>query len=170
MLVLPDARRGEAAERAVVEITGGRRHFEGDAIEKQVAVGPLRYRPSMVARGRVLLSGDAAGLLDPFVGQGMAIALESSHSVVRAVCGIFGGGRARAALGDFAAARRAAVLPRTLLAAAVDAVIRTGVLRARAERAIRRNPAHAEAVLAAVAGAVPARTALTPLALGRLIA
>jgi hypothetical protein len=57
-----------------------------------------------------------------------------------------------------------------MLAAAVDAVIRIRPLRDRAERAIRRDPSHAESVLAALAGAVPARTALTPRALLGLIA
>lgn len=57
-----------------------------------------------------------------------------------------------------------------MLAAAVDAVIRTKPLRERAERAIRRDPRHAEAVLAALAGAVPAKTALNARSLLGLIA
>src|SRR5437879_10265416 len=136
MLVLPEARRGDAAERAVIEITHGARRFEGALLEKQVAVGPLRYEPAQVARGRVLLSGDAAGLLDPFVGQGMAIALESSSHVAAAVGSILRGDRLAPVVARFAAARRSAVRPRTLLAAIVDAIIRTRFLRARAERAI----------------------------------
>ncbi len=170
MLVLPDARRGDAAEQAVSEITGGRRRFDAAAIEKMVAVGPLRYRPRTVARGRVLLSGDAAGLLDPFVGQGMAIAVESSRAVEEAAHRLLSGRAPERARRRFAAARRAAVLPRTLLAAAIEVIIRNRFLRSRADRAVHRSPVHAEAVLAAVAGAVPARTALTPAAIGRLIA
>ena len=169
MLVLPDARRGDAAEQAVIEITGGRRRFDGASLEKQVAVGPLRYAPDAVARGRVLLAGDAAGLLDPFVGQGMAIALETSRFVTGAASALLRGDRAGTVARRFASARRAAVLPRTLLAAAVDAVIRTKPLRDRAERAIKRDPGPAEALLAAVAGAVPARNALTPRAFAGLL-
>jgi menaquinone-9 beta-reductase len=170
MLVLPDARRGEAAERAVSDITNGSRRFESASLEKQVAVGPLRYAPKAVARGRVLLAGDAAGLLDPFVGQGIAIALETSASVAVAAKAMLRGDRLSAVGRRFAAARRAAVLPRTVLAAAVDMVIRTRFLRRRAERAIKRNPQPAEAILAAVAGAVPARAALSPGAIAGLLA
>jgi geranylgeranyl reductase family protein len=169
MLVLPDARRGEAAERAVTEITGGLRAFEGASLEKQVAVGPLRYDPTAVARGRVLLTGDAAGLLDPFVGQGIAIALQSSSSVTAAVRAILDGERLGAVGHTFAAARRRAVLPRWLLAAAVEAVIRTKFLRDRAERAIKRDPAPAETILAAVAGASPALNAFSPRAVAGLL-
>jgi geranylgeranyl reductase family protein len=170
MLVLPQAIRGDAAERAVLEITGGLRRFEGASLEKQVAVGPLRYAPAVNARGRVLLTGDAAGLLDPFVGQGMAIAMESSAHVATAVGSILRGDRLARVARRFASARRSAVFPRTVLAAAVDTVIRTRFLRARAERAIKRDPLPAEAILAAVAGAVPARTAFSARAIAGLLA
>jgi len=170
MLVLPDARRGDAAERAVAEITGGLRRFEGASMDKHVAVGPLRYAPASNSRGRVLLTGDAAGLLDPFVGQGMAIAMESSAHVATAVGSILRGDRLSRVARRFASARRSAVFPRRVLAAAVDTVIRTGFLRARAERAIKRDPVPAEAILAAVAGAVPARTAFSARAIAGLLA
>ena len=170
MLVLPRACRGEDAERAVADITHGRRRFEGQALEKQVAVGPLRYGPALVARGRVLLAGDAAGLLDPFVGQGIAIALESSASVAEAVRAILRGDSLSHVARRFAAERRKAVLPRTLLAAAVDVVIRTRFLRKRAERAIRKDPLPAETILAAVAGAAPVRSAFSRYAIAGLLA
>ena len=170
MLVMPEARRGSDADRTVVELTKGKCRFEEDKLERRVAVGPLRYAADVAARDRVLLVGDAAGLLDPFVGQGMAIALETSSSVVTAADALLRGARSSTIARDFAAARTSAVRPRTMLAAAVDAVIRIRPLRDRAERAIRRDPAHAESVLAALAGAVPAGTALNPRALLGLIA
>lgn len=170
MLVMPEARRGSDADRTVVELTKGKCRFEEDKLERRVAVGPLRYAADVAARDRVLLVGDAAGLLDPFVGQGMAIALETSSSVVTAADALLRGAWSSTIARDFAAARTSAVRPRTMLAAAVDAVIRIRPLRDRAERAIRRDPAHAESVLAALAGAVPARTALNPRALLGLIA
>ena len=135
-----------------------------------LTVGPLRYAPAAVARGRVLLAGDAAGLLDPFVGQGIAVALETSSSVTAAASAILRGDRQSSVARRFASARRAAVQPRALLAAAVDSVIRTRFLRERAERAIKRNPQPAEAILAAVAGAVPARTALSLRSIAGLLA
>ena len=170
MLVLPEPRRGDAAERAVHAITGGVHSFDEHALEKRVAVGPLRYTAAHVARGRVLLAGDAAGLLDPFVGQGMAIALETSTAVLDAVATLLSGSDGAGVARRFARARHDAVAPRTMLAAAVNSVIRWRPLRRRAEQSIRRDPSHAESVLAAVAGAVPARTALTPQAFLRLIA
>jgi flavin-dependent dehydrogenase len=170
MLVLPQACLGDDAERAVASITSGRRRFESDALEKQVAVGPLRYWPTAVARGRLLLTGDAAGLLDPFVGQGIAIALESSVPVTSAITAMLRGDAKATIARRYAAARRSAVLPRKILAAAVDAFIRTPFLRARAERAIKRNPAPAEAILAAVAGAVPPVRALSLQAIAGLLA
>lgn len=170
MLVLPDARRGDEADRAVVSLTHGKHRFEEDKLERRVAVGPLRYDSRVAARGRVLLAGDAAGLLDPFVGQGMAIALETSSSVVTAVDSLLRTGPQSAIARDFGAARTKAVRPRTMLAAAVDAIIRTKPLRDRAERAFRRDPRHAESVLAALAGAVPAQSALNARSLLRLIA
>lgn len=169
MLVMPQARRGDDADRAVAQITGGLRRFEESLLEKPVAVGPLRYSPKIVARDRVLLTGDAAGLLDPFVGQGIAIALESSSSVAAAANALLRGDRPARVGRRFASARRASVWPRTVLAAAVDAVIRTRFLRDRAERAIRRNPLPAEAILAAVAGAVPAARAFSPRAIAGLL-
>jgi len=170
MLVMPDARRGADADRTVIELTKGKCRFEEDKLERRVAVGPLRYSADVAARGRVLLAGDAAGLLDPFVGQGMAIALETSSSVVTAVDGLLRGVRSSVVARDFAAVRTRAVRPRTMLATAVDTVIRTRLFRDRAERAIRRDPSHAESVLAALAGAVPARTALNVRSLLGLIA
>ncbi|HYK54541.1 MAG TPA: FAD-dependent oxidoreductase [Candidatus Eremiobacteraceae bacterium] len=170
MLVMPDARRGADADRTVIELTKGKCRFEEDKLEKRVAVGPLRYSADVVAREHVLLAGDAAGLLDPFVGQGMAIALETSSSVVTAVDALLRGVGSSRVARDFAAARRRAVRPRTMLAAAVDTVIRMRPLRDRAERAVRRDPSHAESVLAALAGAVPAQTALNARSLLGLIA
>ncbi|HXW77479.1 MAG TPA: FAD-dependent monooxygenase, partial [Candidatus Eremiobacteraceae bacterium] len=169
MLVTSRPHTGIEADRIARAISAGRRGFDERALERRVAVGPLHYRPRAIARGRVLLCGDAAGLLDPFVGQGVAIALESSHAVVRAVRGILAGSasRARAA---FVAERKAAVLPRTMLAAAVETLIRVRFLRERARRGLARDPRPAETVLAAVAGAVPAREALSLSALAGLLA
>jgi hypothetical protein len=49
-------------------------------------------------------------------------------------------------------------------------VMRTTVMRARAARSVRRDPAIAETLLAAVAGAAPAARALSPALLARLLA
>jgi len=96
--------------------------------------------------------------------------MESSAHVATAVGSILRGDRLARVASRFASARRSAVFPRTVLAAAVDTLIRTRFLRARAERAIKRNPLPAEAILAAVAGAVPARTAFSARAIAGLFA
>ncbi len=170
LLVLPSPIAGDDAADAIVdEVSAGRMRFEGAKLEKRVAIGPLRYEPSRVALGRVLLSGDAAGLLDPFVGQGVAIALESSVATTGAALALLAGGRAGQAARSLARARRELVLPRRIVAFAVDTVMRTPLMRARAARSVRRDPAVAETVLAAVAGAAPAARALSPSLLVKLL-
>jgi len=170
MLVLGSPTLGDDAERAALSISAGRRGFGSATLEKRVSVGPLRYAPQAIANRRVLLTGDAAGLLDPFVGQGVAVAIESSATVADAVKTIVDGGSMSSAAARFSAARRAAVLPRSMLAGAVNAIIRNRFLRARAARAIERDRGPAETLLAAVAGAAPVRSVLTPRTLAGLLA
>jgi flavin-dependent dehydrogenase len=170
MLVMPSPIAGDDAADAIVnELSAGRLRFEGAKLEKRVAIGPLRYEPSRLATERVMLSGDAAGLLDPFVGQGVAIALESSIASAEAALALLAGGRVRQAARSLARARRELVLPRRIVAFAVDTVMRTPIMRARAARSVRRDPSVAETLLAAVAGAAPAARALSPALLVKLL-
>ncbi len=170
MLVMPAPIAGDdAADSIVDDLSAGRMRFDGANLEKRVAIGPLRYEPSRLASRRVMLSGDAAGLLDPFVGQGVAIALESSAASADAALALLAGGRERQAARSLARARRDVVMPRRILAFAVDTVMRTPIMRARAARSVRRDPAIAETVLAAVAGAAPAARALSPSFLVKLL-
>ena len=48
---------------------------------------PLAPRPGGLARGRVLLVGDAAGLADPLTAEGIGPALESGHAAAGAIVG-----------------------------------------------------------------------------------
>jgi flavin-dependent dehydrogenase len=170
MLVMPRAVAGDDAADAIVdELSAGRLRFEAAKLEKRVAIGPLRYDPSRLSYGRIMLSGDAAGLLDPFVGQGVAIALESSAASADAALSLLAGARASHVARVLARSRRELVLPRRMLAYAVDLVVRTPIMRARAARSVRRDPAIAETLLAAVAGAAPAARALSPALLARLL-
>jgi flavin-dependent dehydrogenase len=171
MLVMPRPVAGDDEADAIVnELSAGRMRFEAAKLEKRVAVGPLSYAPSRLAAGRIMLSGDAAGLLDPFVGQGVAIALESSVAGADGALALLAGARTSQVARSLARARRELVLPRRILAYAVDMVMRTTVMRARAARSVRRDPAIAETLLAAVAGAAPAARALSPALLARLLA
>ncbi len=56
---------------------------------------PGGYAPARLADGRVLYAGDAAGLVDPMTGEGIAQAIESGALAAEAVAG--GGGPARIA-------------------------------------------------------------------------
>lgn len=50
-----------------------------------IGAGPIPCRPARVAGGRVALVGDAAGYPEPFTGQGMCWALESSEALGQAL-------------------------------------------------------------------------------------
>jgi flavin-dependent dehydrogenase len=171
MLVMPRPAAGDADATAIVdELSSGRLHFDAAKLEKRVAIGPLRYDASRLAAGRIMLAGDAAGLLDPFVGQGVAIALESSTSCAEGALALLAGARAASVARSLARARRELVRPRSILASVVDLVARTPIMRRRALRSVLRDPGVAETVLAAVAGAAPAARALSPALLARLLA
>ncbi len=171
MLVMPAPVADDVrADEVVAEITGGRHRFDGGSLTKRVAIGPLHYAPRAIAAHGVALAGDAAGMLDPFVGQGVAIALESSaptfEGVLAHLAGAYDDDTARA----LRAARHSIARPRRVLAAAVDLIVRTPFLRSLALRRARRDVAAAERLLAAVAGAAPRATEISPSALVRLFA
>jgi flavin-dependent dehydrogenase len=48
---------------------------------------PTRYDPDRLANGRVLFVGDAAGVVDPLTGEGIAQAIESGGLAAEAVAG-----------------------------------------------------------------------------------
>lgn len=152
MLVMPRPIPETQCDEVVASLSGGSRRFENEKLERRVAVGPLRYMPGAVAQGRVVLTGDAAGLLDPFVGQGVALAVELSGAAAGAVRMIMAGADPSIAAHGYARARRSAMSPQKKLIAAVDMVIRVPILRRRALRRVRNRPALAESLLAAVAG------------------
>ena len=63
---------------------------EGRRMRKQGALVPIRPRPSGFAKGRILLAGDAAGLVDPLTGEGMTNAAVSGRLAAKAI--LEGGG------------------------------------------------------------------------------
>lgn len=161
MLVLGRPARGEQAEELVGRITGGRRRFDADRIVRKVAIGPLCYRARRVAQGRVVLAGDAAALLDPFTGQGIATALDTAHLAAAAAAALARGIPPPAVAAWYRRRWYQAVRPRRNLTALVRALVRFSVLRRRALLAAA-HPAPAFAVLlSAVTGARPAPDALT---------
>jgi geranylgeranyl reductase family protein len=76
--------------------------------------GNFRLRPG---RGPVLLAGDAAGLVDPITGEGIALAMESGAMAGRAVADALAAGKPRTALARYR--REYQALGRSLLTARI---------------------------------------------------
>ncbi|MBC5806620.1 MAG: hypothetical protein DLM53_04675 [Candidatus Eremiobacter antarcticus] len=170
MLVLPRPAQASEAEAAVATITSGRRRFEADALQRRVAIGPLRYAAEHLCARRTILTGDAAGLLDPFTGQGVSCALRLSFSAAETIAGLLAGGRPERLAARYAAEWRRAVGMRKVLSFLIDALMRNGALRRRAHAKVRQDPSIAEAMLAAISGYAPIGAALSPGLLWRLLA
>jgi flavin-dependent dehydrogenase len=162
MLVMPRPIPEDEADDVVRQLSDGRCAFEGDRLARRVAVGPLRYRARWIVKDRVVLTGDAAELLDPFLGQGIALAVGLSKPAAEAAGRLVEGAASRVVAREYAAARAAAVGPVRLQARAVDALLRVRWLRQRAARRIARRPELAEELLAAIAGAQPQGKRMSP--------
>ncbi len=55
-------------------------------VTQPVSTAPLIYRSPQPVRGSVLFAGDAAAFIDPFVGDGISIALRSGRLAAQCVC------------------------------------------------------------------------------------
>ncbi len=170
MLVMPTPTSPQQTQRVAAAVSGGLRTFDESALERRVAVGPLRYSARAIAGHRILLTGDAAGLLDPFTGQGVACALRLAFPASRAVRSLLANRAASVVAREYTREWRSIVAPRRALSLLLDAVIRTPWLRARADRAVRRDHSIAEQILAAVSGAAPPASAFSPRLLWSLLA
>ena len=162
MLVMPRPIPDAEADGVVRELSDGRRGFEGEGLARRVAVGPLRYRARAVMHGRVVLTGDAAELVDPFLGQGIAHAIGLCEAAADAVRRLIAGADSLAVAREYRAARAAAIEPTRLQARAVDALLRVRWLRQRAARSIERRPELADELLAAIAGDAPRGRRMSP--------
>ncbi|MBC5824509.1 MAG: FAD-dependent monooxygenase [Candidatus Eremiobacteraeota bacterium] len=170
MLVMPRPAAGRTAEGVVAAITGGRHRFDGVSLERRLAVGPLRYDPDRVSLGRTFLTGDAAGLLDPFTGQGVALALACSAAAGDEILALLAKGTAAGSASRYAARRDAIIRPKKRLSMLVDGLLRLGPLRRRALGHARADAPTAEAVLAAVCGTASCRGDFSPRLLWKLLA
>jgi flavin-dependent dehydrogenase len=170
MLVAPTPPRAETAEAVVARLSGGRLHFDAARMQRIVAIGPLRYRAHRVAKGRTVLTGDAAELLDPFTGQGVATALALSVPASAAVKDLLRGEPEALVERRYTARWRSIVAPRRTLTRLIHALIHNSWLRRRALRGMRRDAGAAQAIVAAVSGDWPPAGMLAPSALLRLLA
>lgn len=68
-------------------------------VSEPVSVAPLRFETPQPLQDGVLLAGDAAGFVDPFVGDGISLALRSGALAAECLAGFF---RGQTSLGDVA--------------------------------------------------------------------
>jgi len=60
-------------------------------VTQPVSTAPLIYRIPQPVRGNVMFAGDAAAFIDPFVGDGISIALRSGRLAAQCVCRFLSG-------------------------------------------------------------------------------
>jgi 2-polyprenyl-6-methoxyphenol hydroxylase-like FAD-dependent oxidoreductase len=158
--------RGKAAELA-----RGQRSFEGaERTGPRIAVGPLSFAVGAPAAPGALLVGDAAGVLNPFTGQGVFLALRGGIEAAAALGAALAEPRREAErLAAYAARRKRDFAQRRRLSKAVDLLVDVPFLTRRAAVRLRRFPAVAEALMAALGGTLAPERALAPPVLGRLL-
>ena len=161
---------GRAAE-ACAQLGRGQRTFEGvQRVGPRVSVGPLSFDVSSpVARGALVI-GAAAGLLNPFTGQGVFLALRSAREAAEALLGALADpARETTAIGRYAARRGRDFRLRKRLARLVDLLIDVPLLAQRATARMRGRPDIAATLVAALSGTVQPELALSPGVMGRLL-
>ncbi|MDE2572431.1 MAG: FAD-dependent monooxygenase [bacterium] len=161
-----------AARRRVERLVGGRAPLDlFPARQERLAAGPLAQRVCRVHAPGALLVGDAAGFLNPFTGQGVWLALEGAREAAAAILALLRGECSEsAAWRAYARARDTSWRPRRVLSGVMELL---QLRDAWALHAVARACSHREAartLLGACAGTIPARAALHPLVLGRLLA
>lgn len=178
MLVVPKARLAgwgndvDAGMAAAVGRLSGERRALHDSMRAgaRIAVGPLAHAVRTPVADGLLLTGDAAGFLDPFTGQGLYLAFTSAENAAQA---LLAGARdrtaERSAFARYARERGRDVAARRRLARAVRLLIDVPPLARRAVARLQRTPAVAAALIDALAGVRPPSGAPLLATLGRLM-
>lgn len=110
--------------------------------------GAYRKQPG---RGQVLLAGDAAGLVDPITGEGIAWALRSGQFAGQAVVEALKAGQPHAAMAAYT--QRLRYIHKEMNAARrLRALIYSGPIRAYFPRAVERHPSMSRTYLRLLAG------------------
>jgi geranylgeranyl reductase family protein len=105
----------------------------------------------VAGRGPVLLAGDAAGLVDPITGEGIAWAMRSGQFAGEAAIEALTSGQPKAALAAYQ--RRLSYIHREITAARrIRSMIYAGPVRAYFPRAVERNPSMTRTYLRLLAG------------------
>lgn len=149
--------------------SGGRRSLVEAAPSGERIASPLAFALRRMTGQNVMLIGDAGAFIDPFVGQGIFLALGSAARAARAIADILHGRRdSQSALMAYEREHRAEIFERRRLATLVRATVNVPVLARRAAARLGRTPARARALLDAVAGLAPVAPVLSPIAIARL--
>jgi flavin-dependent dehydrogenase len=139
---------------AAARLTRGARLFESaERIGARMSIGPLDFNVRGVRRPGALLAGDAGGFVNPFTGQGVALALRGGIDAARTIelaldspaneVNIFAAFERRR-LGDLAGRRRVARL--------VDALLAFAPLTRTVARRLRGDPRLAARMMKLIAG------------------
>ncbi len=111
-------------------------------IDRVLACGPLRVRARAVARGRVVLVGDAAGYVDAITGEGMSLALRTAGLAADAIAAVAQAGcSVDAAWDTYTRMRATAVRDHALLTHGLVFLARHPRLARRAIARLAREPA-----------------------------
>lgn len=158
--------RGRAAQLA-----RGARSFESaERVGPRMSIGPLDFAVRSVARAGVLLAGDASGFVNPFTGQGIALALRGGIDAAATIRRAIASPSSERALFDAYERRRLGELSsRRRIARVVDLLLGIAPLTRRAAHRLHRDPMLGERLMELIGGsAVPDRRA-SALTLARLI-
>ncbi len=138
-------------------------------LEVPRCIGPLALVARRVSVPHVLLVGDAAGFYDPFTGEGVTLALRSAEIAASVADEALRRNRL-GDLGAYDALRHAATRHKFLLNRLLQRVVSWPELSNLVARRLRRRPDLADRLVGIAGDFVPARTALGPAFLYRLLA
>lgn len=170
-LVLPvaEARRGERFFEELDRFPGLAGRFDARRVVRRVlATGPFAQwsRRPVAAGGGALLVGDAADFFDPFTGQGIYSALRGAELAAAAVTATLATG---ASLQAYARARRREFTGKWLLERMIGVAVGWPALIERVVSRLARRADLADLLVRATGNCVPARAALAPGVLFRLL-
>ena len=179
MVVVPRARLARwsadldaGVGAAAAALARGARSFAGTTrLGARVSVGPLAHDVRAAAAPGALLVGDAAGFLDPFTGQGIALALQDAERAAETALAALRAPAAEAqAFAAYACERRGDRRWRRRLCRLVALLVDVPPLARRASLRLARSPELGATLLDALAGTTSPRRALQPGLLARLLA
>lgn len=177
-LVIPieEARRHKADlagyfDRVTRELPGFRERLRNARRTGPVrALGPLGYRVAPPRVDGVLLTGDAAGFLDPFTGEGIYAALRSAEVTAEVGARAVKAGDVSAAALQSSHARRATEFAaKTRLTVVLQRVIARRALSVAVTRLLAARPGHLARLMGVLGDFVPARALLEPRFLAALL-